>query len=372
MVVNLYPFAQTVRELSRAWTRRSRDRHRRCGAPACRGEELPGVAAVSSPTQYGIGPARHQDPRQRQPGDPPELAAEAFAATASYDTEIASHPTRSRTVFPNRLTIRQEEGGPALRREPASARRLLHDPAHAGGSLSAAHQIAGKDLSSPTCSTSTRRGWIAATSDPAVTIVKHGNPCGLASVVDLAEAFRLALEGDSVPPTAGSSASTADRRADRPGHPPASSRRSSQITRPRRSRSSRRSEACDHRGPTGTGGGELGSATSTSSGSAAGCWCKRATRCGGPDMLPPVTTRRPTLAELTSLLFAWRAVGTSTRTESCSPRAAMVGLGAGQPCGRQRRPGAAEGRQALCSPFMASDAFFPFPDGIERAAASRA
>ncbi len=31
-----------------------------------------------------------------------------------------------------------------------------------------------------------------------MTIVKHGNPTGLASVVDLAEAFRLALEGDSV------------------------------------------------------------------------------------------------------------------------------------------------------------------------------
>ena len=158
------------------------------------------------------------------------------------------------------------------------------DPAHAGGSISAAHQIAGKDLSFNNL-LDLDAAWSIASDfkTPAVCIVKHGNPCGLAIVVDLAEAFRLALEGDSVSRLRRDHRREPDHRRRRPPAPsgPASSRPSWRpATRPRRSRSCARSAAsrssrCRRPTPTAT---SWASAGSTSSASAAGCWSRPSTR----------------------------------------------------------------------------------------------
>jgi len=83
-----------------------------------------------------------------------------------------------------------------------------------------------------------------------------------------------------------------------------------------------------------------------------------------------VTERHPTLEELTSLLFAWRAVKhVRSNAIVLAKKLALVGVGAGQmsrvdsvdlAC---RKAG-----DRAAGAVMASDAFFPFPDGIERAA----
>jgi phosphoribosylaminoimidazolecarboxamide formyltransferase/IMP cyclohydrolase len=83
-----------------------------------------------------------------------------------------------------------------------------------------------------------------------------------------------------------------------------------------------------------------------------------------------VTKRRPTLEELTDMLFAWRAVRHVRSNAIVLVRgAATVGIGAAQ-ASRQtsveialRRAG---DRAKLA--VMASDAYFPFPDGIQAAA----
>jgi len=83
-----------------------------------------------------------------------------------------------------------------------------------------------------------------------------------------------------------------------------------------------------------------------------------------------VTTRRPTLEELTDLLFAWRAVRhVRSNAIVLAKNVATVGIGAGQ-ASRQvsveialRRAG---DRARLA--VMAADAYFPFPDGIQLAA----
>ena len=80
--------------------------------------------------------------------------------------------------------------------------------------------------------------------------------------------------------------------------------------------------------------------------------------------------RRPTLEELTDLLFAWRAVRhVRSNAVVLARNAATVGIGAAQ-ASRQvsveialRRAG---DRAKLA--VMASDAYFPFPDGIQAAA----
>jgi len=86
--------------------------------------------------------------------------------------------------------------------------------------------------------------------------------------------------------------------------------------------------------------------------------------------LQVVTRRRPTLEELTDLLFAWRAVRHVRSNAIILARGgATVGIGAAQ-ASRQmsveialRRAG---DRAKLA--VMASDAYFPFPDGIQAAA----
>ena len=83
-----------------------------------------------------------------------------------------------------------------------------------------------------------------------------------------------------------------------------------------------------------------------------------------------VTRRHPTLGELTDLLFAWRAVRhVRSNAIVLARNGASVGIGAGQASRSVsvdialRRAGA---RSKLA--VMASDAYFPFPDGIHIAA----
>jgi hypothetical protein len=86
--------------------------------------------------------------------------------------------------------------------------------------------------------------------------------------------------------------------------------------------------------------------------------------------LQVVTRRRPTLEELTDLLFAWRAVRhVRSNAIVLARNASTVGIGAGQ-ASRQvsveialRRAG-----DRAKTAVMASDAYFPFPDGIQAAA----
>jgi phosphoribosylaminoimidazolecarboxamide formyltransferase/IMP cyclohydrolase len=88
------------------------------------------------------------------------------------------------------------------------------------------------------------------------------------------------------------------------------------------------------------------------------------------DKLQPVTQRRPTLEELTDLLFAWRTVRhVRSNAIVLAKNAATVGIGAGQ-ASRQVSVEIAlrrAGERARMS-VMASDAYFPFPDGISMAA----
>src|SRR5439155_141948 len=86
--------------------------------------------------------------------------------------------------------------------------------------------------------------------------------------------------------------------------------------------------------------------------------------------LQVVTQRRPTLEELTDLLFAWRAVRhVRSNAIVLAKKHAMIGMGAGQPS-RVVSVEVALRKASERAPLsvMASDAYFPFPDGIQIAA----
>ena len=201
-------------------------------------------------------------------------------------------------------------------------------------------------------------------------MVKHGNPVGLACGDDLAETYRRALAGDPTPRSAVPRPQPDRRRGDRPRDrrgllrgsiapdytpealtilqkkrdleiidrlPPAARR--ARGRRPRLQAGGRRLARADPRRPA----GEHADAR-------------------------VVTTRQPTLSELTSLLFGWRAVARPLARDCAGERTPARRPGAGQPS-RVDAVDLACARPATRAAVMASDAFFPFPDGIERAAA---
>jgi phosphoribosylaminoimidazolecarboxamide formyltransferase/IMP cyclohydrolase len=379
VVVNLYPFAQTVRDPATSLDQ-ALEQVDIGGVALLRAaaKNFPGVAAVSSPTQYAsvlrdIKTLGSVSPETRQ-----KLAAEAFALTAAYDAQIASYlNATSGNVFPTRLTMVVEKKADLRYGEnPHQLGAFYTDPAHAGGSISAAHQIAGKDLSFNNL-LDLDAAWTIASDfkTPAVTIVKHGNPCGLASVVDLAEAFRLALEGDSVSAYGGviGANRTIDEptaRAIRPGFfeaivAPGYTPEALEILR------TKRGFEIIEVPPADSEMDELGIGRFDFKRIGGGLLVQTFDEMEEDrDKLQPVTQRRPTLEELTDLLFAWRAVRhVKSNAVVLAKKHSMVGMGAGQPSRVVSVEVALRkaGERAPLS-VMASDAYFPFPDGIQIAA----
>jgi phosphoribosylaminoimidazolecarboxamide formyltransferase/IMP cyclohydrolase len=130
------------------------------------------------------------------------LAARAFADIAAYDVAVATWCARE-------LAPEQdwpEFAGLALRRSatlrygenPHQAAALYADPDAAPG-LAQAEQLHGKEMSYNNY-VDADAAWRAANdfADPAVAIIKHTNPCGIAVGADVAEAHRRAHACDPV------------------------------------------------------------------------------------------------------------------------------------------------------------------------------
>jgi phosphoribosylaminoimidazolecarboxamide formyltransferase / IMP cyclohydrolase len=379
VVVNLYPFAQTVMQpgttLDQALEQIDVGGVALLRAAA---KNFPGVAAVSDPTQYAsvlrdlktIGTV---SPETRQ-----KLAAEAFALTASYDAQIASYLNlQAGTLFPSRLTMVVEKRADLRYGEnPHQLGAFYADPAARHPSISSAHQIAGKDLSFNNLLDLDAAWQIASDfKTPTVCIVKHGNPCGLASVVDLADAFRGALEGDSVSAYGGIIGANrivdeATARAIRPGFfealvAPGYAPEALEMLRTKKGFEIIEVPVSDADGP------ELGIGNFDFKRIGGGVLVQTFDSLEEDrNKLQVVTQRRPTLEELTDLLFAWRAVRhVRSNAIVLAKKHAMIGMGAGQPSRVVSVEVALRkaGERAPLS-VMASDAYFPFPDGIQIAA----
>jgi phosphoribosylaminoimidazolecarboxamide formyltransferase/IMP cyclohydrolase len=339
------------------------------------------VAAVSSPTQYASVLRDIKRDQAVSAETRLKLAADAFGLIAAHDAQLAAELNQqSGTIFPPRLVLVFEKKADLRYGEnPQQQGAFYADPDHPAPVISQARQIAGKDLSFNNL-LDLDAAWRIASDfkTPTVTIVKHGNPTGLASVVDLAEAFRLALEGDSVASYGGIIG--ANRMVDEPtaraiepgffeaivapGYTPGALK----ILGAKDGFEIVEVPPTDGAEPEGTGGASRDVDLK---------------RIGGGilvqtedsveedrDELQVVTRRHPTLEELTDLLFAWRAVRhVRSNAVVLTKRHVMIGMGAGQPS----RVVSVEialrkaGERAPLS-VLASDAYFPFPDGIQLAA----
>ena len=169
MVVNLYPFTETVAQPDCTLAEADRKhRHRRTDAAARRGQELP-ACGCGQPTRRttaallaemeSSGGAISRSTRFN-------LARKAFSHTAAYDSAISNYLTAHRcwTVsaepFPGPAEPQLcQAAGSALRREPAPARGLLpRSAARSGRAVRTTFSFRARSCRTTTSPTPTRRG----------------------------------------------------------------------------------------------------------------------------------------------------------------------------------------------------------------------
>ncbi|TMQ90173.1 bifunctional phosphoribosylaminoimidazolecarboxamide formyltransferase/IMP cyclohydrolase [Actinomadura soli] len=134
------------------------------------------------------------------------LAAQAFAHTASYDVAVASwfasgyapDETAAETRWPDFLGATWERSNPLRYGEnPHQRAALYRTPGESG--LAGAEQLYGKEMSyNNYVDTDAARRAAHDFTDPCVAIIKHANPCGIAIGADIAEAHRKAHACDPV------------------------------------------------------------------------------------------------------------------------------------------------------------------------------
>ena len=209
VVSNLYPFTQTVASGA------SQDE---CveqidiGGPSmvrAAAKNHPSVAIVTSPERYAdvlaAVAAGGFTLEQRK-----RLAAEAFVHTASYDVAVASWmgnvltdtsdaPAGQEGGFPAWAGATWERSAVLRYGENPHQSAALYRTAHGPAGLAGAQQLHGKEMSyNNYVDTDAARRAAYDFDQPAVAIIKHANPCGVAVGADVAEAHRRAHACDPV------------------------------------------------------------------------------------------------------------------------------------------------------------------------------
>jgi phosphoribosylaminoimidazolecarboxamide formyltransferase/IMP cyclohydrolase len=303
------------------------------------------------------------------------LAAKAFARTAAYDTAVATWMGARDGGFPDPLVVRGRLRQ-ALRYgenpHQGAAFYAVEGPAGPWG-LGAATQVAGKELSYNNLLDADAALALAAEHGdrPFATIVKHTNPCGAAFGATLEEAYAAALEGDPVSAFGGVvglsralDAATAKRIAGiftevvvAPGF-------DEEALTALAGKKSLRLVRVDLARPAGwlavrsVAGGLLAQEPDPGADDPAG-WALRAGDPPGP-------------ALLADLALAWSVAGHVKSNAIVLARdGRVVGVGAGQQSRVDSvRIAVAKAGERAKGAAAGSDAFFPFPDGVEALAAA--
>jgi phosphoribosylaminoimidazolecarboxamide formyltransferase / IMP cyclohydrolase len=387
VVVNLYPFEQTVMGGA------GRDdiiENIDIGGPSMvrsAAKNHAFVAIVTDPADY---PELLEQVAARGGTDlalRKRLAAKAFARTAAYDSMIASwfafadqgeaYPASRFIVGTKAMDLRYGENP-----HQKAALYLPMGPAAPG--VAQARQVQGKELSYNNLNDANAAIELVAEfrdGPPTVVIVKHANPCGVASGATLAEAWKNALECDSVSAFGGIVA--VNRTLDRGTAeaiaaiftevvvaPDADDAAMTAFARKKNLRLLLTGEL-----PNPARGGQTVAVI------AGGLLLQD--RDNGritPDMLKVVTKRAPSERELSDCLFAWTvAKHVKSNAIVYAKDGVTAGIGAGQMNRRDSaRIAAIKAREAAESygwpeprtvgSAVASDAFFPFADGLLAAA----
>ncbi|WP_294256831.1 bifunctional phosphoribosylaminoimidazolecarboxamide formyltransferase/IMP cyclohydrolase [uncultured Sphingomonas sp.] len=199
VVVNLYPFAQTV---AKGADRDEIIENIDIGGPsmvrsAAKNHES--VAIVTDPADYALVMGGTTTLEQRR-----KFAAKAYAATAAYDAMISSWFAFADQgeAFPEMLNLSLSRGQ-ALRygENPHQQAAFYAATGAAARGIGQARQVQGKELSYNNYNDADAALELVSEfrdGPPTAVIVKHANPCGVASGATLAEAYAAAFACDTV------------------------------------------------------------------------------------------------------------------------------------------------------------------------------
>ncbi|HVJ54832.1 MAG TPA: bifunctional phosphoribosylaminoimidazolecarboxamide formyltransferase/IMP cyclohydrolase [Aliidongia sp.] len=315
------------------------------------------------------------------------LAGQAYARTAAYDAAIAAWMAGQRgDELPESLSIAGKRKQ-LLRygENPHQSAGFYLIPADARPGVATARQLQGKELSYNNINdTDAAFECVAEFERPAVVIVKHANPCGVAMGSTLIDAYRQALACDPVSAYGGIVA--VNRPLDAPTAEAIAALFAEVVIAPEIEEAAAQLLARKTQlRLLATGGMPDPAAPGLSFRSVAGGFLAQS-RDSGRIALPQlktVTKRAPTAQELEDLLFAFRvAKHVKSNAIVYAKQGATVGIGAGQmsrvdssriaawkaaEAGKASR-GGADGPSPAEGSVVASDAYFPFADGLISAA----
>ena len=339
------------------------------------------VTVVCDPQDYG----RVLDEMTRlgdtTPSTRAELAAKAFAHTAAYDAAISGYLSSldaegGRAPFPRYLTLPFERAyGLRYGENPHQAGAFYVERGAAPGSLARAQSVGagGKELSfNNLVDVDAALDAVREFDRPAAVVVKHTNPCGVATAVTLADAYRRARQADALSAYGGIAA--LNREVDEGTArvlaetflecvvAPAFAPLALEILRGKKNL---RLLATG-----GWLGADYAERTFKRVGGGLVVQDRDATAAGEVTRGKVASQRAPSAEETQSLEFAWRVCKhVKSNAIVLAKGEVTVGIGAGQMSRVVSVQIACEkaGAEARGS-VLASDAFFPFPDGVEAAA----
>ena len=377
VVVNLYPFAATIARAD--CTEELAVENIDIGGPAmvrAAAKNHRDVLVVTDPDDYGevVAALRSGDagPALRH-----RLAARAFRHTSEYDRIVAGYlaggeplPERLALTYRKREDMRYGEN-------PHQSAAFYVEEGDAAGTVAGARQLQGKALSyNNVADTDAALQCVSVFDEPACVIVKHANPCGVALGSNPLAAYRRAFATD---PTSAFGGNVAfNRKLD--GATVAAVLEAQFVevlvapavaaaaVETAKARKNVRLLACGPLARPGSGldlkkvGGGLLAQTADG-------------KCLDEATLRPVTERTPGEAEMRDLMFAWRVAWfVKSNAIVYAQEEQTIGVGAGQMSRvvSARIAGLKAGDEGLqvAGSVMASDAFFPFRDGIDAAAAA--
>ena len=377
VVVNLYPFRETV--ATPGCTFAEAIENIDIGGPAmvrAAAKNHDHVAVVTDPADYPALIAELRDHGGIGTQTRFALAAKAYAHTARYDAAVAAYlgarvPARAPERFPLHLELGFDRVQ-ALRYGENShqAAAFYRDIAPAPGTLATGTQLQGKELSYNNLADADAAWECVRTFDaPACVIVKHANPCGVAIADTPGAAYCLAFQTD--PTSAFGGIIAFNREIDAVGAEAVTGQFVEVVIAPGFTADAKAALAAKP------------NVRVLQVTLAAGANTLDFKRIGGgllvqmPDLanvaagdLRIVTRVRPTPSQLEDLLFAWRVAKfvKSNAIVFCAG-GRTVGVGAGQmsrvDSARIASIKAGHAGLSLKGSVAASDAFFPFRDGLD-------
>jgi len=380
LVVNLYPFEETLRQ--------TRDRQALVekidiGGPAmlrAAAKNHDFLTVLCDPADY----ASVADAIDKNGGTELELrqrlAAKTFARTAAYDSAISGWMASS---FGEELPEITSTAGRKIidlrYGENPHQQAALYKTGQDRPGVASAEQIQGKPLSYNNINdTDAAFELVAEFDQPTIAIIKHANPCGVASGDNLGAAWQHALAGDPVSAFGGIVAM--NRPLDAETAEAVASIFTEVVIAPEASDEAKAIMAAKpNLRLLITGALPDRSSSAIKIKSVAGGFLAQSRDAGiiGVDDLRIVTQRAPTEAEISDMLFAWKVTKhVKSNAIVFVNDASTAGIGAGQmsrvdaariAVQKAADIAAIHGRSdpRTIGSVAASDAFFPFADGLE-------